>query len=180
MVEVNLGAEIEANLPAYRRYALRLTGNVSDAEDLFQRTYERALSRRDQIRDNPVQWMYSVMRSQYLNDRRRSSREEHGIVFDELSGEHDVRRHKLRSVDDDISILPDESSRLRLILEQELAQLSPAKAQAIQKKADDLTYAEIAQQEQTNVGTIRSRLHAARQALRERLLQYQLIRDLVT
>jgi RNA polymerase sigma-70 factor (ECF subfamily) len=63
-------AECAFNL---RRYAMHLTRNPSDADDLVQDCIERALRKSHQFRigTNLQQWMVTIMRSLFINDIRK-------------------------------------------------------------------------------------------------------------
>ncbi len=52
-------------LPRLRSFALRLTGNRHDAEELVQRACIRALERVHQLRPDtaPVSWVFSIAQS---------------------------------------------------------------------------------------------------------------------
>jgi DNA-directed RNA polymerase specialized sigma24 family protein len=59
-------------LPRLWRFALRLTRNPSDAEDLVQRCCVRALERRLQFCPGSamLSWLFSIMHSIWLNELR--------------------------------------------------------------------------------------------------------------
>ncbi len=58
------------------RYLRRLTGDVAEAEDLFQETFLRALSAFDKLRtgSNHRAWVYRVATHVFLNARRTKRR----------------------------------------------------------------------------------------------------------
>ena len=68
--------ELQALLPALRRFARSLYADAADADDLVQATLERALSawrgRRDQAALQP--WLFSILYRRFLDDRRRALR----------------------------------------------------------------------------------------------------------
>jgi len=66
--------EIEASIPALRRYARGLTRDREAADDLVQDCLERAVAKRHLWRrDAPVlHWLYRIMTNRHRDDRRRS------------------------------------------------------------------------------------------------------------
>ncbi len=64
---------LAAELPGLVRYALYLTRNQPDADDLVQDTVERAIARGDTFRgeSSPTTWLHRVMHRRFLDTRRR-------------------------------------------------------------------------------------------------------------
>lgn len=64
--------EVVEKLPKLRRYALSLTRDASDADDLVQDCIERSLSRENQFRKNTnlEAWLMSIMYSVFINGKR--------------------------------------------------------------------------------------------------------------
>jgi RNA polymerase sigma-70 factor, ECF subfamily len=67
---------VDEHLPRVYRFALRLTGNRQEAEDLAQETYLRAWRRRGQLRDPKATsvWLLSIARNLWNDRLRRKSR----------------------------------------------------------------------------------------------------------
>ncbi len=65
--------EVEAAIPALRRYAHGLARDRDAAEDLVQDCLERALSRRGMWRgDGPLKaWLFRILLNCFRDDRRR-------------------------------------------------------------------------------------------------------------
>ena len=68
-------------------YLRRLTGNAADAEDLFQETFLRALSRFRHLTagSNHRAWIYRIATNVYLN-HRRAARRRGEVGLDSLRG----------------------------------------------------------------------------------------------
>jgi RNA polymerase sigma-70 factor, ECF subfamily len=68
----DLATQLPELLPRLWRFALRLTANRHDAEDLLQRSCVRALERQHQLEPetSPLSWMYSIVHSVWLNEVR--------------------------------------------------------------------------------------------------------------
>lgn len=64
-------------LPKLRRFAFSLSRNPADADDLAQRTVERALKSRDQwqIGTRLDAWLYRIMRNLWIDEARARARQ---------------------------------------------------------------------------------------------------------
>jgi len=80
-------AECAVNL---RRYAMHLTRNPTDADDLVQDTIERAIRKSHQfhIGTNLRQWMVTIMRSLFVNNTRKTKQARAYSEFQTLTGDH--------------------------------------------------------------------------------------------
>lgn len=78
--------EIEAAIPALRRYALALARDRALADDLVQDCLERALSARARWRrDGPVQaWMFRILQNLWRDELRRRPRRPHLVAVEDL------------------------------------------------------------------------------------------------
>lgn len=66
-------SDIEFYLPSLRHFALKLTRNRADADDLVQDTVERALKRQHQFKrgTNLRAWLFTICRNHFLSGRRK-------------------------------------------------------------------------------------------------------------
>jgi len=71
-------------LPRLRRYALVLARSPDAADELVQSTIERALARIEQWERGTQldQWMFQIMKTVWLNDRRRATIRHHENIDD--------------------------------------------------------------------------------------------------
>lgn len=144
------------------RYAYRLVGQVSDAEDLSQQTFLVAQQKLDQIREGSKarQWLLAVLRSCFVKSRRRRR----PLVAANLQVDLDqvcVRPPEREEVDSErlqaaLGELPDQS-RLMLVM----------------FYFDELSYKEIAGELGLPMGTVMSRLSRAKVRLRELLTRQE-------
>lgn len=74
--------------PLLEKIAGRLARNRAERDDLLQDTYERALSRADQIDENTetaVGWLVTILRNRFIDlCREPEIRKPHGPIDDEL------------------------------------------------------------------------------------------------
>ncbi|MEO1629081.1 MAG: sigma-70 family RNA polymerase sigma factor, partial [Bacteroidota bacterium] len=68
--------QLAAYLPPMRAFALSLTKNGEDANDLLQETAFRALRNRDKFRPdtNLKAWLVTIMRNTFINNLRAAKR----------------------------------------------------------------------------------------------------------
>ncbi len=149
--------EIEACIPALRRYAGALTGNWEHADDLVQDALERAI--RKQRLWSPSgslqSWLFKLQTNIYRNDLRRQKRRPPLTLIDDLTV--------------DPSIPPDQPARLALAeTKRALAYLPDEQRQALLLVAlEGFSYKEATVILDIPQGTLMSRLGRARKNLRQ-------------
>lgn len=142
-------------LPRLRRFALWLTRDVADADDLVQSTLERALSRWSSRREGGVlrSWLFAILYRQFLDGRRRAKRSASLLghfAQDDIEVQPSVEREVVaQSMLQSVNMLPVEQRNLLLWI-----------------SVEGLSYREVAQILGVPIGTVMSRLSRARQALR--------------
>jgi RNA polymerase sigma-70 factor (ECF subfamily) len=72
-VESNIRKELTWVTPNIRSFSLKLTGNKSDANDLFQETVLRIICNAEKFKNNTnfKAWAMTIMRNLFINDYRR-------------------------------------------------------------------------------------------------------------
>jgi RNA polymerase sigma-70 factor, ECF subfamily len=62
---------------ALYNYALKISGNSDDAQDLVQETYYKAYRHFDKFQTgtNSKAWMFMILKNSFINDYRKSKRE---------------------------------------------------------------------------------------------------------
>jgi RNA polymerase sigma-70 factor (ECF subfamily) len=142
-------------------FAHWLTQDRSEAEDLVQETYTKALRgfAGFQIGTNFKAWIFRILRNTFLTSRT-------GLRLSS-SGEEDLEHvPSTKPSPEDLLMLEVE----RDIVRQALTELPVASREILLlSEVEEMTYEEIAQVLQIPIGTVMSRLYRARQALRNRL-----------
>jgi RNA polymerase sigma-70 factor (ECF subfamily) len=163
-------AEALPQLDTVYRVALRLAGNEAHAEDLVQETMLKAYRSWHQYTPgtNVRAWLLTILRHTFINEYRKARRQavevdvtrvEAFTIFEQVQETDPEGRFFDQLVDEEvlgaIDRLPDEF-RETLIL----------------SDIEGLSYAEIADVTEVPVGTVKSRLFRARQALQRELYDY--------
>jgi RNA polymerase sigma-70 factor, ECF subfamily len=140
------------------RYALRLTGDASQAEDVVQETLLRAWQHPEVIGDSERSaraWLFTVARNMIIDDRRSARHRNVGGSLDEEGAPE-------QSTPDEVNATLD-----RLLVADAMAQLSAEHRAVIERSYyRGWTTAQIATDLQIAEGTVKSRLHYAVRALR--------------
>ncbi len=151
-------------------YALRLTHNRTDAEDLVQDALLKAFDALDRLPDNSNYkgWLFTILRNTWLSRMRRAGRVEYS---DAPPDRADRRPDPLKAIEHGHGERP--RDRFDDIVHRALMSLPEAQRSAVLLcDVERMPYADIAKVMSCPVGTIRSRIFHARRALREALQTY--------
>ncbi len=157
----SLADALQDNLNGLYRFALRLSRNADEAQELTQETAARAWERRDTIVRNWRAWLFQTLYHTFISGKRRSKRwreEEAGDPEMEESGSGADPLPALVAAEDVHRALESLPGHLRIVV-----WLSDA---------EDFRLREIATILDCPIGTVASRLARARSALRQMLSVY--------
>lgn len=153
--------------------ALRLTGNPSDAEDVTQDALIKVIKAWDRFRgeSNPATWMYRITVNTWKNRVRYEKRRSFWKTISlDMGDDEDEGKPFEPAADDpspDAELEKDENKRL---LNEALGHLDPGeRAILTMREIQELSYQEIAETLEVPIGTVKSRIARAREALAERL-----------
>ena len=144
------------------RLAFRLCGNAHDAEDITQEAFIRVFRSLDRYKPGTFEgWMHRIVTNLFLDMARRRSR----IRFEALPDDAERVPGRERSPE---QVLSDET--FDPILQTALDNLSPEfRAAVVLCDIEDLSYEEVGRILGVKMGTVRSRIHRGRSALRAEL-----------
>lgn len=155
--------------------AYQLTHNASDAEDLVQETYVKAWKGFESYMPGRpfLNWVLRIMQRAYLDMKRRENPIRKADSLTSMISPSDGEIQELPIPDSAPG--PEQEaihSEFSLELREALDEIPEVYRQAIVAcDLDGLSYAEIADQQQTTIGTIRSRIHRGRKLLRDVILR---------
>ena len=144
------------------RLAYRLCGNSHDAEDITQEAFIRVFRSLDRYRPGTFEgWMHRIVTNLFLDMARRRQR----IRFETLPDDADRVPGRARSPEQvlaDVTFDP--------ALQRALDNLSPEfRAAVVLSDIEDLSYEQVGRILGVKMGTVRSRIHRGRAALRAEL-----------
>ncbi|MFB9947242.1 RNA polymerase sigma factor [Rhizobium puerariae] len=159
---ISFEAQILALLPQLRRYSRSLTRSDMESEDLLQDCVEKALAHRAQWRgSNFKSWAYRIMTNLHLNALRSKARRpsvgiEEAEVLTAGAGPGDPleKNHLVKALE----TLPKEARAVLMLV-----------------VVEGYAYREVADMLEIPVGTVMSRLSRARQTLREKMREENVI-----
>jgi len=164
-IEINPSDLVDDYSDAIYKFCRKLTFSKEDAEDLFQETFLKALEQPSKISasDNPKSFLFSTALYLWKSKKRTYARRN--------------RLAPIQSLDDeiisDISIEDDMMAQEDTRLVQELVQVLPEKFKIpiILYYTMEMTVQDIAVTIRIPQGTVKSRLHKARQLIEKGLIQ---------
>jgi len=166
-------AEAIPHMDSLYNFALKMTGNSDDANDLIQETYLKSFRFFDKFEKgtNCKAWLFSIMKNTFINTYRKQKREPVKVDYDDIENffeniksshtntshlEKELMDHLLDDeVTEAIGSLPDDFKTVIILCD-----------------IEGLTYEEIAVVLDCPIGTVRSRLHRARKILFTKLYKY--------
>lgn len=170
--------EFDALVERYHKQAYniayRMAGNHADAEDLVQDAFIRAFRFFGQYRrELPFDsWLYKIMSNVFIDKLRRKPKAairslDQPIATSEGEVQFDVADTACGPEDTVLSREMDSRIQAALDTLPEVFRLT-----VIYADIEGLSYEEIAEVTNTNIGTVRSRLHRGRRLLRNKLKAY--------
>lgn len=166
-------SEMLPHLDAMYNFALRLTMDPTDAEDLVQDTIVKAFRFFNSYEKgtNAKAWLFRILKNSYINNYRKKSKRPNEVDYDEVSTFYE-------------SIRADQTDTSDLEVRMYRDMLDDTVTKALEDLPEDFrsvvllcdvegfTYEEIANMLDVPIGTIRSRLHRGRNLLRAALESY--------
>ena len=165
--------EFMPHINSMYNFAYRLTLDADDSKDLLQDTYLKAFRFIDSFQQgtNAKAWLFRILKNSFINDYRKKSKEPSKVDYQEVETFYN-------SEDVDRQITPD----LRVEALQDMIgdEISTAlnsldvdfRTVIILCDLEGFKYEEMAKILDIPIGTVRSRLHRARNLLKEKLSEY--------
>ena len=154
-------------------FAYRLTLDQDDSKDLLQDTYLKAYRFIDSFQQgtNAKAWLFRILKNSFINDYRKKSKEPSKVDYQDVETYYN-------SEDVDRQITPDlRVEALRDMIGDEISNALNSldvdfRTVIILCDLEGFKYDEMAKILDIPIGTVRSRLHRARNLLKEKLSTY--------
>ncbi len=173
--QMDFQTEAMIHIDSLYNFAVRMTGDSEDANDLVQETYMKAYRFFESFEKgtNCKAWLFRILKNSYINRYRKESKQPDKVDYDDIKEfYHTIKHSSLDSTDLQEKmfgeLLSEKVSRALNSLPEdfrEVVQLCDI---------EGFTYEEIANMVDCPIGTVRSRLHRGRKILRDKLLTYAL------
>lgn len=165
--------EFFPHIDALYNFAFHLTYNEDDANDLVQETYLKAYRFANSYVEgtNAKAWLFKILKNAFINEYRKKSKQPTKVDYEDIASYHDsedvvgvgsldLREEIFQGMLGDevtkaINSLPVDFRTVILLCD-----------------VEGFTYEEIAKIIDIPIGTVRSRLHRARQMLKDQLSEY--------
>lgn len=167
-------SEFMPHIDSMYNFAYRLTNDEDDANDLVQDTYLKAFRFINSFQrgTNAKAWLFRILKNSFINDYRRKSKEPSKVDYQdvettynssedaEVSGTVDLRTETVQDMIGDevanaLNSLPVDFRTVIILCD-----------------IEGFTYEEMAKILDIPIGTVRSRLHRARNLLKDKLRTY--------
>ncbi len=166
--------ELLPHIDALTTSAYHLTYNEEDAKDLVQETFMKAYRAiRSYVEGtNAKAWLFKILKNGYINQYRKKSRRPAKVDFEEFIGYQDKEESSNVSEYQDLrteifeNLMGDEVTVAINSLPIDFRTV------ILLCDVEGFTYEEIAKIIDIPIGTVRSRLHRARNMLKEKLKKY--------
>jgi RNA polymerase sigma factor (sigma-70 family) len=165
--------EFMPHINSMYNFAYRLTLDQDDSKDLLQDTYLKAYRFLNSFQQgtNAKAWLFRILKNSFINDYRKKSKEPSKVDYQEVESYYN-------SEDVDRQITPDlRVEALRDMIGDEISNALNSldvdfRTVIILCDLEGFKYDEMAKILDIPIGTVRSRLHRARNLLKEKLSTY--------
>ena len=167
--------EFMPHIDSMYNFAYRLTFDEDDAKDLVQDTYMKAYRFINSFQEgtNAKAWLYRILKNSFINDYRKKSKQPAKVDYQEVEQFYNSEDTPSNATVDlrmetTKDMIGDEISNALNSLAVDFRTV------VILCDLEGFTYEEMAKILDIPIGTVRSRLHRARNLLREKLGTYAL------
>ena len=165
--------EFMPHIDSMYNFAYRLTFDEDGAKDLVQDTYLKAFRFIDSFQEgtNAKAWLFRILKNSFINEFRKKSKEPAKVDYQEVEGYYNTEDPDKGlttdlGVDSLKGMMGDEVSNALNSLDVDFRTV------IILCDIEGFKYDEMAKILDIPIGTVRSRLHRARNLLREKLQSY--------
>ena len=166
MTQIEFNCQVQNQYQPLRGYAFRLTQNTEEAEDLVHDTMLKAFVNKDKFEDgtNLKGWLHTIMKNIFINKYRRMKKSQ--VQNDDTENQFYINNASLSSNNKSLS-----THALKDITNA-IGQLKDNLKTPFMMSYTGYKYEEIAQKLSIPLGTVKIRIHCARQKLKDSLKVY--------
>jgi RNA polymerase sigma factor (sigma-70 family) len=166
MTAQQFGTELVNLRDSLKSFALSLTANRNEAEDLLQETLFKALKYKDQFveKTNLKAWTYTIMKNTFINNYRRAIKQ--NTAFDSTKDLYFL------NFSQDSGIDSPESLYSTAEIQKAIHSLEDEYRRPFEMHVAGFKYKEIADELELPIGTVKSRIFFTRQRLMKMLKDY--------
>ena len=166
MSTVEFNQSLISNSEYLKPFAMTLTRDMESAKDLIQETLYRALANREKYHSgtNIKAWMYTIMRNIFINNYRRSAKQ--NTIFDSTPNDYLLDQKQAG-----VANAAEAGLSVKGIMEA-IHHLPEIFRSPFQLYFEGYKYHEISDILSEPLGTIKSRIHFARKLLKQQISRY--------
>jgi len=147
-------------------FAKKFTQDIEDANDLVQETMIKAIRYAEMYKEgtNIKAWLYTIMKNTFINSYRRVSKRNSIMDTTEELSSAQLRASASSNLGENKFTLDD--------INKAITRLQPEYSTPFLKYFEGYKYHEIAEELNIPIGTVKTRIHLARQVLKSSLKMY--------
>ena len=166
MTQIDFNHQVNTHYKPLRGYALKLTQDPEDANDLVQETMLKAFNNKDKFEDgtNLKGWLYTIMKNIFINNYRRMVKG--NVVSDDTENQFYINQtgNAVSNEGDGRLVMKEVTQAMDL--------LSDNLRTPFLMSYQGYKYEEISKYLSVPLGTVKIRIHVARQKLKKMLHAY--------
>lgn len=166
MNNITLNNEICNHQSCLEAFAMKFTNDVEDANDLVQDTIIKAIRYHNLYKQgtNLRGWLYTIMKNTYINEYRKGVRRTSFIETSEDLSSYQLYNSASGNLGENKFVMED--------INKALGKLQPEYATPFLRYLEGYKYQEISEEMNIPIGTVKTRIHIARQQLKNSLKAY--------
>ena len=163
---INFEIQTSQHSKALLQFAYSFTRDIVNAEDLYQDTMLKAYSCFYQYQPNTnlKSWLFTIMKNIFINQYRRNKRRSGVVTVKDEFTQSDLSSGCTKNRAEETFVLGD--------VNKVLAKLPRIYADPFVMYFEGYKYQEIAEKLKTPIGTVKTRIHLAREILKKKLKAY--------
>ncbi len=166
MNKIEFNTKVVQEVGSLSSYAFYFTRDEENANDLVQDTVLKAFSYYNKFKEgtNLQAWLYTILKNTFINYYRRKVKTNAIILKSDTISSSDLFKSSLRNGAESKFVMED--------IEGALSKLAEEYYYPFSMYYEGYKYHEIAEYFQIPIGTVKTRIHVARQQLKKRLKPY--------